>query len=89
MMDAQELRGVWAERQGLGYLVRRHDRYRAAWAIRALLEPENRAAIRRRCAALPPCDGAATIARCLETLAAATRLPARPDRIALALTRPG
>ena len=89
MMDAQELRGVWAERQGLGYLVRRHDRYRAAWAIRALLEPENRAAIRRRCAALPPCDGAATIARSLETLAAATRLPARPDRIALALTRPG
>jgi UDP:flavonoid glycosyltransferase YjiC (YdhE family) len=89
MMDAQELRGLWAERQGLAYLVRRHELYRASWAVRSLLDPEQRERMGRRCALLPACDGAASIARCLDLLSAATRLSPHPDRITHALTRSG
>jgi UDP-N-acetylglucosamine:LPS N-acetylglucosamine transferase len=58
MMDAQEIRAAWAERQGLAFCVRRHDPYRMAWALKALLDPARRAELSGRCRALPPCDGA-------------------------------
>ena len=44
------------------------------------LDPDERARLRARCAALPPCDGAAAIARHLEPLAAAIKPPPDPDR---------
>ncbi len=78
MMDAQELRALWAERQGLALCVRPHDPYRMAWALRTLLDPARRALLRERCRSLPPCDGAAATARHLGHLAAAVRVPASP-----------
>lgn len=87
VMDAQELRAVWAERNGLAFCVRRHDPYRAAWALRELLDPRRRAEFTERCRALPPCDGGARIARMVGELAGAVRLPDRVDRLPHALTR--
>jgi UDP:flavonoid glycosyltransferase YjiC (YdhE family) len=87
MMDAQEARAAWAERQGAAFCVRRHDPYRMAWALKALLEPARRAEVSERCRALPPCDGAGEVARLVEGLASSVRLPGAADRSPHALTR--
>ena len=89
MMDAQELRALWAERQGLALCVRHHDPYRMAWALRALLDPARRAQLRERCRSLPPCDGAAATARHLEHLAASVRVPGNPGSPPYTIPRNG
>jgi hypothetical protein len=62
-MDEQEARAAWAERAGLGILVRSHQVDRLSWALDALQGKEIGMRMRQNAEALPRTDGAAAIAR--------------------------
>lgn len=62
-MDEQEARAAWAERAGLGILVRSHQLDRLSWALDALQGKEIGMRMRQNAEALPCTDGAAAIAR--------------------------
>ncbi len=69
MMDAQEVRALWADRRGLGVCVRAHESYRLAWALQRLLEPGQQQRVRAAAGALPICDGARKAATLIADLA--------------------
>lgn len=86
-MDAQEVRALWAERRGLAFCVRAAEPYRMSWALRALLDPDQRAAMGRRLDACRRDDGATVTARYLDELAGTTWLRAKGARIARSRSR--
>lgn len=65
-MDEQEARAAWAEREGLGVVVRTHQQDRLAWALEALQEPQVATRMRQNAQALPPTNGGAIIAQLIE-----------------------
>jgi Glycosyltransferase family 28 C-terminal domain len=67
--DDQLGRARYAERHGLGFCVRTRDIYRLKPALDRLLDPDEQSAIRARCAALDPSNGAAEAARMIEEYA--------------------
>jgi UDP:flavonoid glycosyltransferase YjiC (YdhE family) len=69
MMDAQEVRALWADRREHALCVRQQEPYRLAWALERMLEPETRERFARRAAGLPACDGARETARLIAELA--------------------
>jgi UDP:flavonoid glycosyltransferase YjiC (YdhE family) len=77
-MDEQEARAAWAERAGLGILVRAHQIDRLSWALDALQGPEVAARMRQNAAALPRTDGGAAIARLIMEQAVARDVVAAP-----------
>ncbi|MDX6750933.1 glycosyltransferase [Geminicoccaceae bacterium 1502E] len=87
MMDAQEERASWAERQGLALCVRSGDVYRLGWALDRLLDPVLGERLRSRCALLQPPDGGHAIARLIEDLACSVPLLRSADRPAGVLAR--
>jgi UDP:flavonoid glycosyltransferase YjiC (YdhE family) len=77
MMDAQEIRALWADRRGHAVCVRVHEIYRLAWALERLLQPDIRERVAQGAARLPPCDGAREAAALVADLAGSQ---ARADR---------
>jgi hypothetical protein len=75
-MDDQRARAEHAERMGWGLALRTRDLYRLKERLDRLLDPEERAAMRRRMALLPPCNGAAEAAAIVGEMA----LTVRADR---------
>jgi hypothetical protein len=67
--DDQLGRARYAERHGLGFCVRTREIYRLKPALDRLLDPDEQSAIRARCAALDPSNGAAEAARMIEEYA--------------------
>lgn len=85
MMDAQEVRALWADRHGRAFCVRRSEPYRLAWALERLLDPAGRQELATH-APLPPCSGAAAAAQLIAELAGSTanaRLDQRPHQALL------
>ena len=83
--DDQLARALYAERHGLGYCLRTSEIYRVADVLDGLLDPDERAAIRSRCAALGGANGAQEAARMVAELsfvhrADRTAIPLLPER---------
>ena len=87
MMDAQEVRALWADRRGHAVCVRSHETYRLAWALERLLQPDMRARVGHAAAGLPPCDGAREAGTLIADLAGSLTAVDRPGRPAQALLR--
>ncbi len=73
MMDDQLARAIYADLHGFGFLLRRRDHYRVDETVRRLLDPVERARIRKGCMRLASENGAFEAARILEELAYACR----------------
>ena len=86
MMDAQEIRALWADRRGHAICVRAHETYRLAWALERLLQPEVRLRLAGAALRLPPSDGARETAALIADLAG-TRGADGAGRLANALQR--
>lgn len=71
MMDAQEVRALWADRRGHAVCVRAHETYRLAWALERLLAPGEGARVAAGAVSLPSCDGAREAAALIADLAGA------------------
>jgi UDP-N-acetylglucosamine:LPS N-acetylglucosamine transferase len=69
MMDEQEARALYADRQGIGLMARAGDLSRLSWALEAMGEPQRRAAMRERMARFPTHAGAQHAASFLAMLA--------------------
>jgi hypothetical protein len=69
MMDAQEIRALWADRRGHAVCVRAHEAYRLAWALESLLDPDVRRRLAGAADRLRPCDGARETATLIAELA--------------------
>ncbi len=67
-MDDQLMRALFAARRGLGLCVRTAEPYRVRDAIDRLMDPAERAAIKERCRALAPGNGAEAAAALVEEL---------------------
>ena len=76
MMDDQRARAEHAERMGWGLAARTVEIYRLSEKLERLLDPEERAAMRRAMAELPRRNGAVEAARVLAEMS----LTARADR---------
>lgn len=77
MMDEQEARALFAEREGVGYGVRVQNRNRLTWALARMFEPEQRGLMRERARRLAFADGGREAASIISLQALA--LHARPD----------
>ena len=71
MMDAQEVRALWADRRRHAVCVRSHETYRLAWALERLLAPEEGGRVAGEAVHLPSCDGAREAAALIADLAGA------------------
>lgn len=69
MMDAQEVRALWADRRGHAVCVRAQESYRLAWALERLLEPGQQQRVRAAASTLPTCDGGRQAATLIADLA--------------------
>ena len=69
MMDEQEARALYADRQGIGLMTRAGDLPRLSWALQAIGDPARRAAMRERMALLTTGAGAQQAASFLAMLA--------------------
>ncbi len=87
MMDAQEVRALWADRRGHGICVRSHETYRLAWAVQRLLEPEVQARMREAARVLPACAGAREAASLIADLAGSQPVADGRSRMPQALLR--
>ncbi|MGI9499603.1 MAG: glycosyltransferase [Geminicoccaceae bacterium] len=73
LTDNQAARGSFAERRGFGLMVRTREVYRMSEAIDRLLDPEQRAFVAQRAAAMEPINGAGHAARLIEEMAFSRR----------------
>jgi hypothetical protein len=87
LMDDQLARAIHADLHGLGWCLRRHERYRVEAVVAALLDPAARAAMRQRSAGLERVDGAAEAARLVEELAYGCRADLDPASDVVAALR--
>ena len=77
-MDDQLMRALFAARRGLGWCVRTAEPYRVRAAIDRLMDPAERAAIRERCRARAPGNGAAAAAALVEEMVLSLPAAAAP-----------
>jgi hypothetical protein len=69
MMDEQEARALYADRQGIGLMARANDLSRLSWALEAMGEPRRLTAMRERMVRLPTTAGAQQAASFVAMLA--------------------
>ncbi len=77
-MDEQEARAAWAERSGLGVMVRAHQLDRLSWALDALQDPGVGPRMAANAAKLPATDGGSAIARLIGEQLVARDVVPRP-----------